>query len=67
MPCYSVTAIDFDPPTTELIDAETAGKARMRMARRAHDAGWYETLFDACRRMRAVRVREERDAARGGA
>lgn len=66
MPTYSVTALDFDPPIVELVEAETAGKARMKMARLAYDAGWYERLFDACRRMRAVRVNDEDPAARGG-
>jgi hypothetical protein len=65
---FSVTALDFDPPITELVYAPSAGAARMKMARRAYDAGWYESLFDACRRMRAARVRaaeREKEENRG--
>lgn len=67
MKCYEVTALDFDPPIVEWIEAETAGKARMAQARRAYDAGWYETLFDACKRTRVRVVRyEEARGAKGG-
>lgn len=65
--CYAVTALDFDPPIVEIVHAGTAGRARMSVARRAYDAGWYDSLFAACRRMRVtvVRAAEKREEGEG--